>query len=221
MQTIAVLVNSCRSYCHVTLPPLLDSLREAGVDPRCVFVVVGDSAEASSGMIDEVRVENVVHSNMDDTGLIWAVSDEGQSVLRDFEWIFYVHDTTRVMSDFADRLAHCVPSQTNSMGAKLYHAFSMSMGFYRVTGLVHAREMIVASINHDLSATARLQVKATVEDRVFRLLGCEGALNSVYVSEVVESPYGGVPRIRETWEWPGLHKYKANWGQSHTLHLDL
>ena len=230
--TVAIVVNSCLSYHRHTLPPLLASLRRAGVDPADVFVVVGDAPEHATSDEAAARVWFVPWSNIDDTGLIWAVSPEGREALRGREWIFYLHDTTSVMPKFGHdvQARRLPPSSADDTAAPIaavpLKPFpAMSMGYYRVAALWGAGEAILATRNDDTSEQGRVRAKNVpdMEDGVFRLL--LGRDHVTYPGDVLNphecavhredgSPYGGVTRIRETWDVPGLYKYKANWGQS-------
>lgn len=246
--TVAILVNSCVSYFRSTLPPLLRSLHVAGVDPADVFVIVGDATESITGgqgpaakpVAGYMHVEEcnnkyrfwfVPWSNIDDNALIWAVTAEGREALRDREWIFYIHDTTTVMPKFgADVLARVPTSPVPALPLKRFPA--MSMGYYRLQDLWAAGDAVLAKRNDDTSEQGRARAKNApgLEDGVFRLLlgrdqvaypadalnpeGCEAV-------HVDRSPYDGVQRIRETWDVPGLYKFKANWGQSHQWGVSL
>lgn len=212
---VAVVVNSCDAYAARTLPPLLRSLRAAGVPDADVFAVVGDCADDGYGG----RVWRVRHSNMDTNGLIWAVSHQGQAALKGYDWMFYVHDTVEALPGFGANLAevlHC-RAYPGLAALKLNEGPSMSMGYYNLGALRGVAGRVAALANHDNSAEARLALKLRSEDEVFNLLAAArpGHVKWLGKPAVVDSapnPYGtGVTRIREVWPLPGLAKYKANW----------
>ncbi len=228
----AVVVNSCLSYHRATLPPLLRSLRHAGVPPDDVFVVVGDAPGPGHTATDGVRLWFVPWSNIDDTALIWCVTPEGREALRDREWVFYMHDTTAVMPKFGHEVSARLPASPVVPAAVPLKQFpSMSMGYYRLRDLWTAGDVVLALRNDDTSEHGRAKAKNApgLEDGLFKLLLGRGHVS--YPDDVLnpgdcvknadESPYGGVVRVRETWDVPGLYKYKANWGQSHELHVAM
>lgn len=232
MTTVAILVNSCLSYHRSTLPPLLGSLHRAGVHSGDVFAVVGDAPTADTGRMTtddgyEARLWFVPWSNIDDTALIWAVSPEGRDVLRDREWVFYLHDTTTVMPKFGHEVLARTPSD-DVPAVPLRQFPSMSMGYYHLPALWAAGDANLLTPNDDTSERGRTKLKNApgAEDGVFRLLlgrDQPGRVLNPHGCAVHTdvSPYGGVPRIKETWDVPGVYKFKANWGQSSHLVVSL
>lgn len=213
---LAVVVNSCSQYARATLPPLLESLRAAGVPAAHVFVVVGD-APAHDTLVGpagyEVAAKHRPWCNMDNNAFVW-IADEGDA-LRGFDWIFYTHDTSLVDPGFyesAMRLCENAPPGTDAY--KLQRNHSMSTGLYRVRALWDVGAAISATKNLDPART--LEVKAMCEDSVFRLLrGVDALPNEYTVESEGVTMYGtDVPRIVEHWVVPGLRKVKANWGQA-------
>jgi len=220
--TVAVLVTSCDAFCRATLPPLLASLDEAGVPRRDVFVVAGDAQERARTEVCGQTVTLVTWCNMDNNGLLWAVSDEGLEALAAYDWLFYVHDTTVAMPHFAAGLRDCLAEQLArdpEVAAVCLHAeFSMSMGYYRLSALREIGPWLLSTASHDHDPARKLEVKTWVEDSAFRRIGDTlgggrvGCIDSTYSYEDgLPSPYGGVPRRREAWPRPGLYKYKGSW----------
>ena len=215
--SIAVVVNSCLSYYQTTVPLLLQSLSDAGWDTMChTFIVVGEASEDLNDTYQGTPIFFRRYVNIDNNGLVWAASPMGIDTLRDFEWIFYLHDTCTVFPDFKKRLLSKVPSSTEYVGMKICTSWSMSIGFYHKATLQSQPmvEYFSATINMSLDPVS---MKGLVEDVVFDELGKYGTLGILNTRfskcTDVRPLYGEAKRRTEVFDWPGINKHKANWGQ--------
>lgn len=237
---IAVLVNACAPYFQSTVPPLLASLHGAGVRDCDVYVVVGECEEEHDAEMNieeinyRVHAYFVGHANIDNNALIWAVGPQGKEVLKEYDWVFMMHDTTMALPEFGTLLPRVLTdlredeTKETASCIQLIWEYSMSMGFYRVKCLNSIADEILATKSTDFSDKARLALKHIVEDQVFKMLlakfgrktwffikrKCDGVAN-------VESPYGGAHRIRETFAIPGIYKFKANYTNQSPMHVQL
>jgi hypothetical protein len=140
-----------------------------------------------------------------------------------------MHDTTLAMPCFGELvLAHVPPAGVVARPLRCYP--SMSMGYYSLPALYAATQAILATKSEDTSVDGRMRAKNApgLEDMVFRMLLWGGPANweSLNGDAIIgtfggDSPFGGTVRIRETYPVPGLYKFKANWGQSAVLRVDM
>jgi hypothetical protein len=207
------------SYYKTTLPRLLNSLSTSGWDTqKHTYIVVGEADKASEDTVDghDTPIYFCKYINVDNNGLIWASSPCGVNALKPYDWIFYLHDTCVVKPEFTKRLLAKIPSPDEYIGMKVCTSWSMSIGLYHVPSL-HTQSMRTY-LQHSINLTLDpVSMKSRVEDVVFdelRKYGNIGQLNKRYSDcKYVGSVYGEAHRRTEVFDWPGIHKYKANWGQ--------
>lgn len=217
---VAVLVTSCHAFHEITLPPLVLSLYAKGVPEQDIYVVVGDAPAA----VTDGSYRFVTWHNMDNNGLIWAVSPEGRQALSGYEWVLYLHDTTTTTFD-VDTLLDTAPTDAAVNAAQVCPWPSMSMGYYRTSALWHpdVSSFLLDSVNYDPGL--RLQVKQHVEDSVFnRLKSVFGedaviVLNPRLIDVGTASKYASVRKVEYAVR-PGIMKFKANWNVA-PLKLEL
>lgn len=238
---VAILVTSCAQFHRTTVPILVHSVCQAGVSVEDVFVVAGDSPHPKgiTQCTPWGKVRHVTWSNMDNNGLLWAVTKEGRDELagRGYDWVLYLHDTTVVEPPaFRESFTECVPDDPEVMVAQLVPWPSMCMGYYRLSALWDSRVSgwLVQTMNHDTSEKARLLVKSTVEDSVFQrvrhvfgersmvILNPKGMVHVGDATEprADEPDKPGKPIRLEYAPRPGVLKRKSNWSAA-PMRLDL
>lgn len=205
---IAIIVNSCYKYHEKTLPIILDSLSH----DKDVFCIIGESETCK----DDGNFLYRTWANMDNNGLIWvSTQDDAKEKLKNYEWIFYIHDTCVCLPEFKETLYAIVSQYPESDAIKLYHQFSMSMGFYRLESLWDTRvcDFLTSTINYDKSENTILKIKASVEDQVFNILKNVPVLsnNYKYIDEGKSYYDTNTKRIMEKWVHPPFYKFKANY----------
>lgn len=214
-----LVVNSCAKYSSAAAA-LLASLRSAGVPPGSTHVVVGESpSEGSTAAPGGWREHRTTLCNLDNTALLWALDAPD---LADDDEFFYVHDTCELLPGFWASV--CAIDLGGGGAVRLKAGPSMNVGLYSVRALrERAGDALRALANTDPARVPGLkQDLGLLEDYAFALLGARAALGDgpAHVREDA-SPYGtGVTRRAETYQPPGLVKYKANWGQG-GLRVDL
>lgn len=220
--SIAILVNSCDKYADKTLPPLLLSLRQAGVRADTVFVVVGESPTHVDQTSDDedyrVHVALRPYVNVDNNAFVWLVESENRTrIVDNFDWIFYTHDTTLVTPAFLANLTKmCEATAPDVVALKINKEESMSIGLYRPEAIWAVRDEIRALKN--TRPDIKQMVKQSCEDSVFDMLAGVGTVDHMHNPLKNTAPavnaYGtDTIRILETWDAPGLIKFKANWNQ--------
>lgn len=229
MGSPCIVVNSCYKNYRTTIPPLLGSLKRAGVDCRQVHVVIGESVEEKD-QLDEVNVHFRRWANMDDNGLNWLVEDEARTHVPDSAFVFYMHDTCTVGVTFRAHLESWAEQvrRTQLVVLQLRPLPSMGMGWYQA-GWLRSPEVasyLTERVNYDTSPTAVQQVKQSVEDAVFRIAhfqGRAGVINQLpMIIERDARPYGTTTaRIVEHFEIMDVYKYKSNFGQTDVAHLTI
>lgn len=214
-----IVVNSCLAFYKKTLPPLLESLKRAGVQPQNIHVVVGDSEDFHTEQYndDGIILNFVPYKNIDENGFFWAAMHTDK---RFSPYIFYMHDTTHVHVNF---LESCIEwSKKLEIGgydcAKLRMFQSMCMGFYH-SRLFH--DPLVAEYlfkNQNMTEANKQMHKRTCEDRLFKYLNGHGYklfvlpnanIDDSVIDRGVDRFDTGNRRHVEFFEIPGVYKYKT------------
>lgn len=212
---LAIVINSCYKYHERTLQRLSNVSGD-------IFCVVGESPEDS----DQGNFIFRRWANVDNNGLIWVVQDDAKERLRNYEWIFYMHDTCMEMDTDSIRTTfEQFVYGKNVDAAKLYEPFSMSMGYYRLSTLWSHRltSFLNTGVNYDTSRETVLRIKKSVEDSVFRQIEKLYVLPNEYkvIDRDVKAYGSTVPRIVEEWTYPSFKKYKANYCGDYEMSLEL
>lgn len=223
-----VVINSCASYADQTLPPLLESLRVAGVPSERVCVVIGDCEADRDATKDDVKVYERRYAMLDNNGLAWACLEPHQ--LQGTDWIVYLHDTCAVDPDFWKACSFLTASFTNVDCVRLVPRDSMGMGFYRVAWL-HTPAVVLRMEDlktYDTAGRVHLKQRLDIlEDTLFKLASAgAGKLMTLadgFQCTDISRVYGPAcePRRVESYFPPGIHKFKANWGQETYLKVSL
>lgn len=210
---LAIVINSCYKYHEKTLQKLPSVTGD-------IFCVVGESPE-------DCDRENLIFrrwANVDNNGLIWVVQDDAKERLRNYEWIFYMHDTCMEVDVDSIRTTFKEIVRDDVESIKL-HNVSMSMGYYRLSTLWSPRltSFLNTGVNYDTSREAMLKIKKSVEDSVFRQIENPYVLPNEYkIIDIDVKAYGStVPRIVEEWTYPSFKKYKANYDGDFEKSLEL
>lgn len=221
---ISVVINTCHGYMERTLPTLIQSLQDACVPNECIHVVAGECiTDMNDGNYHYRR-----WCNIDNNGLMWLTQERPDI---ESNWIVYLHDTTWVASDFwqkcNDVVTNAEPEGVTSV--RLYHPFSMGMGFYKLSWLYtdHVGNYMASLLNYDMGMKQAVKCNLEVsEDTLFKFKHPSNKVkclpNSYKVMDHHSNPYGtGIRRRLEFWEIPGIYKAKANFTDAASCHTLL
>lgn len=220
MSFLSIVINTCKDYYKVTVPPLLESLEKANVPKECIFIVVGDCDNEEDKIINDIPYYFRRYCNIDNNAMLWITQEE-PAVMS--EWIIYLHDTSLVAPEFWEKSHNIIKNIDNETTCiKLYKQFSMGMGFYKKNWLYTEliKNYMKGFINYDKSQKSKIKENLVVlEDTLFKFTerGPEYGIciyldNEYKVVERNRKMYGtDIPRIVEYYENPGIYKIKANW----------
>ena len=233
MTTPRVIINSCTRFVDKSLPPLLSSLRDAGVPSSSIIVVVGESPRAeSSTNPDGVRFINVRYANIDNNSFLWVSRDSTDEDIDDSSWFVNLHDTCIVEKDFWQKVLLHVENldpMVRVLAASLRTFPSMSMGLLRTSAVRSSgvRDDLSKLVNYSCDREKLMSIKQNLhmlEDYVFKILQRSGDVIALHGEpewgKTMEySLQGGSTRHIETHPGLGVIKYKANNTQG--WYLDL
>lgn len=224
MARLAVVINTCAAYEEVAVPPLLDSLRKAGVPMDLVHVVVGEcDVEGDEGEAPSRHRRATV--NIDNNALLWLTQEP--RACEDADVVMILHDTSLVDVDFWTKItkaADALWAMDNMHCMRLYNP-SMGMGLYKVPWLKSPGVVAYMASLRNTDPTKKHDIKhnlAILEDTLFKATWLGNAadmqgMDKVVIDEHVHMYGTDVPRILEYYPAAGVYKVKANWGQSWTL----
>ena len=245
---MGVVITTCRSYAPVAVPPLLRSLRRAGVPDEAVHVVVGECQEVGDERVDGVWHHRRRYCNLDNNGLMWlgleAKTDQCTApewvapewVAPEWvapEWVVYLHDTCLVAPHFWARTLRVVASlPPRAACVRLHRPFSMGMGLYRTAWVQSPRvaAYLRRLVNLDPGKTAALKRNLRVlEDTLFKFANPTKCLTlankytvaarNLVLADYREAAADAVPRLVEYYATPGVYKLKANYDPRRKLTL--
>jgi hypothetical protein len=222
MIKIKICVNSTKNYSEKTLPIIIPSLIEAGIDPEDIFVFEGGYYERSVIKKDTYTLIQTDNNTIDLTGLIDIVENELES-----DYWFYIHDTCKVGLKFK-QLLYNIPESLPDKIALTVHP-SMNIASYKYSCLMKYKNILLKYKNRDYSEKKLKQLKewnTHCEDLILHkphqtgigMVGIHSDTIEFYNQEIsdcikIENQnwYGGVKRIVEYYPQLDLYKSKANY----------
>jgi hypothetical protein len=218
---IAFTINSNKNFCQKTLPKAIRSLLDCGIDKDSIIVIVGgyeDSFEGSS-MTAELkdywdihRIYTTKQNSCDHTTFNFLV--DYPELFSHFDYIFYIHDTSWMGSDFLERLENLTPEHdVDSFG--LTGSWSMNIGLYNIQFLLSKKEEIRKALNTDNSPDAINTWKqwgAVTEDYLMNKSDGNYSQSNHLESVTMENPYGTeVKRRTRYFHCLDFYKSQSNW----------
>jgi len=219
---IKICVNSTKNYSEKTLPIIIPSLINAGIDPGDIFVFEGGYHERSVIKKDTHTLIQTDNNTIDLTGLIDIVENE-----LDSDYWFYIHDTCKVGPKFRE-LLYNIPESLPDKIALFTHP-SMNIASYKYSLLMKYKNTLLKYKNQDYSEKKLKKLKEWsiyCEDLILhkphqtgmRMNGIHSDTIDFYnleISDCVEIEnqdwYGGVGRMVEYYPQLDLYKSKANY----------
>ena len=213
---IKIVVNSNRNFYQMTLPPLLNSLKEAGFRENEIISFVGGYEGEASEI--ENNIFTLPYDSIDFTSLIeLSQNDYGSG------YYFMIHDTTKVGPNFKKLLYSVEPEEYEVIALKRWD--SMNIGLYRGEYLKRKSEILLPLQNYELTPEKLQESKRWgVANEDFLMWHQPDVKISCY-SEILSCPRNGTPdvagpfnyygngtnRIIERYQFLDFYKIKANW----------
>lgn len=218
---IKICVNSTKNYSEKTLPIIIPSLIDSGIDPEDIFVFEGGHDKRSVIKKDTYTLIQTDNNTIDLTGLIDIVENELES-----DYWFYIHDTCKVGPKFKE-LLYNIPESFPDKIALTVHP-SMNIASYKYSYLMRYKDKLLKVKNKDYSEKKLKKLKEWsihCEDLILHkphqngmgMIGIHSDTIEFYNPELSnrielenENWYGGVKRIIEYYPQLDLYKSKAN-----------
>lgn len=210
---IKIAVASNKNFKDKTLPILIPSLLQAGIDRDNIHVFIGGYNEYKYENHCDVHFHFLNHNSYEYTPLIEIVDKKISS-----DYWFLIHDTCRVGRSFKQKLYNIPKSLPDKIA--LRPPPSMSIGTYKYSYLLSIKEELLKIKNTDYSEASMTKWKdwgVWNEDYVlFKNSTCNCVYSLIALKRKgLNNWYGHkTPRIEEYYPGLDLYKNKANWGQS-------
>jgi hypothetical protein len=210
--SIKICISSVKSYSEKTLPIIIPSLINSGIDSRDIFVFEGGHHKRNIIQKDEYTLIQTDHDSFEFTGLIDIVEYEIES-----DYWFNIQDTCKVGLDFK-KLLYNIPKNFPDKIA-LRHINSMNIGSYKYSYLMKHKNKLMKIKNQDYSEKKLKKLKEwtiVCEDYIlYKLLDSETFKYNENISDyiIIDEPswYGENKRIIEFYPQLDLYKAKANY----------
>lgn len=216
---IAVATN-INFYTH-SLPILINSLLDAGINKKDIFIFNSGFPENKSEIIDGIQHYYLNQNSYEYSPLIEIVSMELES-----DYWFLIHDTCKVGPKFKELLYNIPDNLPEKLALKTWPA--MSMGSYRYDYLLSIKHIILPIKNENLSFDSLMEWKnwgVPNEDYILWKTHPEPIVynnNSNWIVIDYENWYNtGTVRRTEYYESLDLYKNKSNWGEGRPMTIEL
>lgn len=224
MVQINICINSTKFFSEKTIPVLLNSLLDSGIDPENIFVIEGGYEERIITKKDYTHIQTNQNS-LEYTGLIDIVEHELQS-----DYWFNIHDTCKVGKNFK-KLLYNIPDSFPDKLALRDHP-SMSIGSYKYEYLLKHRQRLLDIKNTDYSRES-LQIwkqkGIEMEDyMLYKLQDSPTFRYNPHISghdwNIIENEDWYESNIKRRIEYHptlDLYKSKSNWCPKPWMEIDL
>jgi len=217
---VKIAVGTNKNFHASTLPVILNSLIDAGIDKRSIVVFNAGYSSRKSTKKDGIKHIELDHNSFENSALIEIAEHEMES-----DYWFYLHDTCKVGPKFLELLL-AAPSGAEKVALRKFP--SMSIGLYAYKYIIGCREMLAKIVNRDYSPEALMREKLwgiPNEDYILWLNSPETTLVYPNASrQVVDSSnwFGTeTKRITEYHPQLDLYKSKSNWHAYQGRNLSL
>lgn len=141
---IKICVNSTKNFSGKTLPIIIPSLIESGIDPEDIFVFEGGHDERFVIKKDTYTLIQTDNNTIDFTALVDIVEYKVES-----DYWFYIHDTCKVGPQFKELLYNIPESLPDKIALRPIN--SMNIGLYKYQYLMKHRDRLLKIKNRDYS----------------------------------------------------------------------
>ena len=149
---IKICVNSVKSYSEKTLPIIIPSLINSGINREDIYVFEGGYHKRNIIQKNEYTLIQTDHNSLDYTGLIDIVEYEIES-----DYWFYIHDTCKVGLNFK-KLLYNIPKNFPDK-ISLTRKNSMNIGSYKHLYLMKHKNKLMELKNQDYSEKKNKKIK--------------------------------------------------------------
>lgn len=225
MVDINICVNSTKTFSEKTIPIVVESLLNSGIDSENIFVIEGGYDERKVIKKDSHTHIYTNHNSLEYTGLIDIVEYELKS-----DYWFNIHDTCKVGPNFK-KLLYNIPEHLPNKLALRSHP-SMSIGSYKYEYLLSHKQRLLDIKNVDYSRESLQMWKQKgigMEDyMLYKLQDCP---TEKYNPEISDSGWNiidnqdwyntNITRRIEYHPSLDLYKSKSNWEVKSWMEIDL
>jgi hypothetical protein len=212
MIKIAIATN--KNFYELSLPIVIPSLLEAGIEPKDIFVFNSGFDVFNMEIIDGITHYYLDHNSYEYSPLIEICDKEFSS-----EYWFLIHDTCKVGPKFKELLNNIPESKPEKLSLKTSPA--MSIGLYRYDYLQTLKDKLLSIKNTDYSPQSMMKWKKWGVHNEDFILWKSSPKPIVYNNndnwEIVDYENWFNTKItRRTEYYPSLdlYKNKSNWGQT-------
>jgi len=222
---INISVNSTKSYSNKTIPIIIPSLIESGVNSKNIYVFEGQNYKREIIKFSTHTLVKTNHASLDFTGLIDIVENEMES-----DYWFHIHDTCRVGKNFW-KLLNNIPNNYPDKIALWTHYSSMNIGLYKYGYLMKHKNKLIKIKNQDYSSESIQKLKHwTINNEDYILYRTEDSPTLLYNPKLIgngyyikeeKSWYDGTMRRIEYYPHLDLYKSKSNFFRKPVYELTL
>jgi hypothetical protein len=220
-KNVLIAINSTANFYKNSLLKNLKSLIEAGVSRKDILVVIGGFDDPEEASEVEIYLRNfwnikkiyAVKQNSCDHTLFNFLIDRPE-VFDGFDYLFYMHDTCWVGSDFVEKLNDLTPSEiVDSFG--LTDSWSMNIGLYNIPYLLKLKDEIRKAhnlVNTEAAVNYWKQWGAETEDYLMNRAYGHYTQSDKTESVTMENPYSKSAKRRTRYfKCLDLYKSQSNW----------
>jgi len=212
-ENIKICISSCKLYSEKTIPCIVNSLIQSGINTSDILIVEGGWDVKSSTKENDIQYIKVNHNSFDLTSFIEIIESNIES-----DYWLLLHDTCRVGKNFKNIIDSF---ELNFEKMSVIHGSpSMSIGIYKHSYLIKHKDLILSYKNIDYSSEgirlAKLKAGAG-EDVLFKLTDCDRfSMGVARITQPVDINWypTNTHRLQEYFPQLDLYKLKGNWGQS-------
>ena len=212
--TIKIAVASNKNFKEKSLPVILPSLLNAGIERDSIHVFIGGYSEYKYETHSNVHFYELDHNSYEYSPLIEICDKKLES-----EYWFLIHDTCKVGSDFKTKLFSIPNHLPDKIAMKSTPC--MSIGLYKYQYLLSVKDKLLSIKNKDYSAASMNKWKDWGVWNEDYILFKEEPQPCIYPSLIQMESKGYdnwyntcTDRIVEYYPGLDLYKNKANWGQT-------
>jgi hypothetical protein len=220
-------------YHSTTIPILVESAKKASIPLRNLYIVVG---EANENRVDSTNGYTVIFTRFvveGNNGVVYFTqTSHGLQELKQYTHFFYTHDTTVFLEQFWKNIEN--HAMTCATYIKVEETYSKSIGFLNVdwflknkkelfsylantdktllfnykSGENYPRESQIRSLFPNLFVFLNEDIIFEYKDGIITINGhtFKNTIKRYHVKQ-----YGGIDRLANVYEDPGLIKFQANY----------
>lgn len=220
---IKIAVASNINFYKLTLPIVIPSLLERGIESQDIHVFIAGFNEYRYEIKDNIHYHYLDHNSYEYSPLIEIVERKIES-----EYWLLIHDTCKLGPDFKELAYNIPPNKPVKLALKTKPA--MSMGAYRYDYLItpEVTKKLIDIKNKDYSEESMNKWKIWGVPNEDYILWMTEPTPIIYNKNndwrvINYTNWYGTNTVRRTEYYPSLdlYKNKSNWGQSPILKRDM